>query len=122
MRSSSDALFSKKCHVCSSYVSDPQAKFIEMDQLLFQQAIHQIPSLKATKSCMVTDNERAIAKAVELEVPDLKMVQCAGTTSLVKIFTFGFGSMVLQVHHLHCILMMCQGYFILLWNRHTIFY
>ena len=53
-----------------------ERKFTETHQVLFQEAVHQISSLKTTKSCLVTDKERAITKAVELEVPHIKMVQC----------------------------------------------
>ena len=51
-------------------------KFSETHQVLFQEAVRHIPSMKSTKSCLVTDKERAITKAAELEVPNLQLVQC----------------------------------------------
>lgn len=68
-------LFTEKPCVPAMYLIH-ERKFTETHRVLFQEAVRHIPSLKTTKSCMVTDKERAITKAAELEVPNLKMVQC----------------------------------------------
>ena len=68
-------LFTEKPCIPAMYLIHEQ-KFTKTHQVLFQEVICHIPSLKTTKSCMVTNKERAITKAIELEVPDLKMVQC----------------------------------------------
>ena len=53
-----------------------ERKFTETHQELFKQAGNLIPSIKSSKSCIVTDRESAIMKAVELELPTLHHLQC----------------------------------------------
>ena len=48
----------------------------ESHQILFQEAIKAIPSLKYSTCCLVTDKERAIIKAVESELPNVTRLQC----------------------------------------------
>ena len=49
-----------------------KCKFAETHQLLFQEAGSHIPSIKKSKVCLVTDKERAIIKAMEMELPNLR--------------------------------------------------
>ena len=48
-----------------------ERKFSETHQELFKQAGILIPSMKSLHSCIVTDRESAITKAIELELPNL---------------------------------------------------
>ena len=50
-----------------------ERKFTETHQTLFQEAVQHI---RKTDCCLVTDKERAIIKAAELELPNLRRVQC----------------------------------------------
>ena len=109
-------LFTDKPCVPAMYLIH-ERKFTETHQVLFQEAVRHIPSLKTTKSCMVTDKERAITIAAELEVPNIKMVQC--WNHLFRDIHFGFRKMVLQLQISPLMLMICPGSFILLQKRHT---
>ena len=51
-------------------------KLFETHQVLFQEAVKAIPSLKNSTCCLVTDKERAIIKAVESELPKITRLQC----------------------------------------------
>ena len=53
-----------------------ERKFAETHQILFQEAVRHIPSIKSTSSCLVIDREKAIIKAAEMEVPNLHQLQC----------------------------------------------
>ena len=53
-----------------------ERKFSETHQELFKQAGILIPSLKSLHSCIVTDRESAITKAIELELPNLHQLHC----------------------------------------------
>ena len=53
-----------------------ERKFTETHQELFKQAGGLIPSIKSCKSCIVTDRESAVLKAVELELPNLHHLHC----------------------------------------------
>ena len=53
-----------------------ERKFAETHQVLFQEAVCHIPSIKSTSSCLVIDREKAIIKAAEIEVPNFHQLQC----------------------------------------------
>ena len=53
-----------------------QKKLFETHQVLFQEAVKAIPSLKNSTCCLVTDKEQAIIKAVESELPKITRLQC----------------------------------------------
>lgn len=53
-----------------------ERKFTETHQELFKQVGSLIPSIKSSKSCIVTDRESAVLKAVELELPNLHHLHC----------------------------------------------
>ena len=53
-----------------------ERKFTETHQVLFQEVVRCIPSIKSTSSCLVIDREKAIIKAAEIEVSNLQQLQC----------------------------------------------
>ena len=53
-----------------------ERKLFETHQVLFQEAVKVIPSLKNSNCCLVTDKEQAIIKAVEAELPQIRRLQC----------------------------------------------
>ena len=53
-----------------------ERKFTETHQELFNQAGKLIPSMKSLQSCIVTDRESAITKAIELELPNFHQLHC----------------------------------------------
>lgn len=53
-----------------------EKKLFESHQVFFQEAVKAIPSLKSSTCCLVTDKERGIVKAVELELPTITRLQC----------------------------------------------
>ena len=53
-----------------------ERKFSETHQELFKQAGILIPSMKSLHSCIVTDRESTITKAIELELPNLHQLHC----------------------------------------------
>ena len=53
-----------------------ERKFTETHQVLFQEVVRCISSIKSTSSCLVIDREKAIIKAAEIEVLNLQQLQC----------------------------------------------
>ena len=53
-----------------------ECNFAETHQIFFQEASLHTPFIQKSKACLVTDEERAIKKAVDIELLNLRRVQC----------------------------------------------
>ena len=95
-----------------------ERKFTETHQMLFQQVVQHIPSIRKANCCLVTDKERAIIKAVELELPNIRRVQC--WNHLFRDIRFWLRiSMVPLVQISPSTSMMFHGFSILLLSKYT---